>query len=182
MADDERLTEKAKYERIWADPGYRRNSPGLNVAPFAFDVLGLMPGDSLIDYGCGEGKAVDYFRRREIKAKGVDIVKLRPDVTEACLWDMPKMQADYAFSADVLEHLPEHRVPEVLQAIRDRTKREGFFTIATCDDVHGDRIGETLHLTVQPIEWWREVLGGIFTDVAIGQGDREWRYWAHVTV
>lgn len=182
MVDQVRLKERDKYARIWADTHYHQNSPGLNVAPMAFDVLGLMPGDSLIDYGCGQGKAVDYFRKRQIDAKGVDIVKLRPDVTEGCLWDLPRMQSHYAFSADVLEHIPEDKVRASLEGIRDRTRKEGFFTIATCDDVHGDRIGETLHLTVQPIEWWRDLLQDIYSDVAIGQGDREWRYWAHVIV
>jgi hypothetical protein len=45
--------------------------------------------------------------------------------------------------------------PKVLRNILASAEHV-FFNISTVDDVMGATIGETLHLTVKPIEWWVE--------------------------
>jgi 2-polyprenyl-3-methyl-5-hydroxy-6-metoxy-1,4-benzoquinol methylase len=177
MTDPIAAAERTKYERMWSQPEYRRNSPGLNAAPAAFHALAMRAGRSLTDYGCGEGRALDWFRGRGIHAKGVDIVALRPDVTEACLWDLPAGlgEADYAYCADVMEHLPEQHVPTVLRAIGDRTREAGYFTVATVPCKLGRRHGETLHLTVRPRVWWEARFREAWREVRCSTGDRDWR-------
>lgn len=170
-------SERAKYAKMWALPSYRTRSPGLAIAPLAYDLLGMGPGHTLIDYGCGEGKAVDWFRAQGVACVGVDLVPLRSDVVEACLWDLPEdMSAGYAFSADVLEHLPPERVMDALRGIRERTRHAAAFTVATVQDGHGPKVGEVLHLTVEPAEWWEERLREVWATVEHHPGEPAWRH------
>ena len=167
---------------MWRDPRYRVNSPGLNIAPFALEKLEAVAGDTIWDFGAGEGKAFDYFWSQKVEAGGIDIVSLRPDIWEACLWSLgPQFKpATFVFSADVLEHLPMDKVDAVIENIRRLSTKGAFVTVAEVDDVHGARIGETLHLTIKPPSWWDLRFRQQFSRIEQGQGDREWRYWFHL--
>jgi SAM-dependent methyltransferase len=170
--------ERRKYAKMWSKPQYRINSPGLNVAPAAAEWLWMEPGGSVIDYGCGEGKALDWFNANGYHATGVDIISLRPDVIEVCLWSLPETlsPSDYGFCADVMEHMPPERVDDVLAGIRARTRKAAFFSVANSECTVGKRHGETLHLTRQPVEWWAGKVRQYWPRVEVRQGDREWRY------
>lgn len=178
MFDADALEEQRKYRKMWATPDYRRNSPGLNLAPRALGLLGVYGGDSVRDYGCGVPHAVDYFRRMGLEASGVDLVALREDVVEACLWDLPSDMGPtkWAYCADVLEHLPESRVPAVLAGIRARTVSGAAFSVASTPCKCGRRFGEVLHLTVRPVEWWGERMAEHFRTVATHGADKPWRH------
>ena len=175
-------SERAKYQKMWALPSYRETSPGLNIASLALEKLGCQPGDDILDFGCGEGKVVDWFHSREINALGIDIVALRPDIIEGCLWDLPKdiVPAAFVFCASVLEPLQPEKIDAVLETIKEHADVAAFLTIATIGCIQGERHGETLHLTVKPIQWWEDKLKFLWPHVTIGQGDRKWRYWALV--
>ena len=171
--------EREKYRKMWSIKSYRETSPGLNVAPLALEKLGMRAGDSVLDFGCGEGLAIDWFEERDISAMGVDIVSLRPDIVEGCLWSLPEnlTPADFVFCADVLEHIPEEKVDAVLRAIFDHADQGAFMTVATIGCIHGIRHGEVLHLTVKPIEWWADKIQALWPKVEIGRGDKSWRFW-----
>jgi cyclopropane fatty-acyl-phospholipid synthase-like methyltransferase len=49
--------ERAKYQSIWAYPQYRMNSPGEAAVPRFLFHLPWAAGDTLIDLGCGTGRA-----------------------------------------------------------------------------------------------------------------------------
>lgn len=147
--------ERDKYERMWARSEYHICSPGELSAPDAMKVFG-QPG-TLIDFGCGDGKALRLFREAGYAAIGVDHVKLLPDTIQSCLWSLPAdlPVVDFGYCADVMEHIPPERVKDVLFGISSLVDR-AYFRIATVPDGMGRLIGETLHLTVQPAEWWLE--------------------------
>lgn len=179
VLDKTTATEKAKYERMWAVEAYSKNSPGLTIAPTALRELDLRSGDTLLDFGAGRGVAVDWFRERGIDATGIDLVPLRPDITEACLWNLPPIASvDYGFCADVMEHIPLDKVDDVLAGIRRLVTKGAFFQIATRPDRMGALIGETLHLTVQPKKWWVDKLREHFQVPVIGDGAVDWQFWA----
>ena len=154
--------ERAKYERIWNMPKYREFSPGEELVDEAIDRLGMNKGSSVIDYGCGTGRPAFKFQLRGMQVRGVDHADncmdegLNIPFVNACLWQLPILASDYAFCTDVMEHLPEDKVADVFQGIAVRTNIGGFFQIFTKPDGFGQHIGEPLHLTVRPPEWWEE--------------------------
>ena len=157
----ETLTEQQKYERMWAFPGYRTHSPG-EASAQAFLEFGLEPGASLLDIGCGTGRAGVKF-----KAAGLDVTLM--DFTDNSrdyqAMTLPFLQHDitqpfpvkarYGYCTDVMEHIPTPDVPRVLRNILHATAT-CFFQISTVPDAMGALINQDLHLTVQPMAWWRE--------------------------
>lgn len=159
-------TERAKYRRIWATGQYGA-SPGLVMAPVAMQWATELGCRSLTDWGCGDGQAMRYFRKSgNLDVHGIDLVDVAPtglSVVVAPISDPGELPAtDFAFSADVLEHLHPGEVGPSLEAIRLRTSIGGFFQIATRPDMCGELIGEPLHLTVRPADWWRSLVGEYF--------------------
>jgi len=157
------LLEREKYEKVWADDRYRRHSPGEGLVQIAFEELEMALGGSLIDYGCGTGRALIHFRDWGLEVTGVDIAANCMEAwlpfVRACLWELPPVSSDWAYCTDVMEHIPENRVDDVLHGIRSRTAKGAFFQIAMRPDASGPLIiGEQLHLTIKPIEWWKRRL------------------------
>lgn len=168
MLDHLAVAERRKYEKMWNLPEYQRWSPGKEIAPRALEVLKPEPGSVIADFGCGAGQAVKYFEKQGFEAYGIDHVPMYGKAKIACLWDLPSMSADYGFCADVMEHIPTHRVEDVLRGIRRTIKKSVFFQIATRPDTMGSLIGEKLHMTVQPMPWWCARLSMIFAGVKTG--------------
>lgn len=152
--------EREKYEKVWTFPKYRDWSPGESLVCDAVMSLNMKPGESVIDYGCGTGRALKLFQEMDIKVTGIDHAAncLETDVPfiQSCLWDLPDIESDYAFCTDVMEHIPEEKVSDVLNGIKERC-RAAYFQICLTKDGFGPLIlGEPLHLTVQPVEWWAQ--------------------------
>jgi len=158
--------ERIKYQRMWTEvPGYRTNSPGERLVDTFLSLAQWGKGDELIDCGSGTGRAA-----KKLSEAGLDVTMLdiTPDATdpdinlpfvEACLWDMPDLLAwtiDWVYCCDVLEHIPTEHVDAVLDNLATMTGYGAFLQIALFNDGFGQMIGETLHLTVKPTEWWME--------------------------
>ena len=75
---------------------------------------------------------------------------LRHDLSEPL-----HLQADAGFCVDMMEHIPTHQVNDVLTNIFNVVNR-CYFNVDSRPDSFGKTIGETLHLTVQPWEWWAD--------------------------
>jgi hypothetical protein len=164
--------EREKYEKVWTFAAYRDWSPGEGLVNEAIAALGMRPGEKVIDYGCGPGRATDLFARLGFRALGVDHaancldVGVMAPLILACLWDLPPLSSEWAFCCDVMEHIPEEKVDAVLAGIRARAERGAFFQICLEKDGAGPHLlGEPLHLTVKPAEWWLEKLRGLWGSV-----------------
>jgi len=165
--------EKAKYRKVWEHEQYRRSSPGEALVDNAIESLGIKPGDSVIDFGCGTGRAAKKFMDYGVNVTGVDIAdncldgNVNINFVLACLWSPEcDLRADYGFCADVMEHIPESRVDRSLQTIHESTDAV-FFQIATRHDVMGRLIGEPLHMTVKDEDWWYTKLNEFWHSVHI---------------
>lgn len=126
------------------------------------------PGSSITDWGCGTGLVADHLHHHGFDVRCVDIASNAYTgalpIVEACLWDLPDdMPAtDYGFCADVMEHIPTKHVIETFQNIESKTRKSCYFQIALFHDGMGRLIGETLHLSVFPAEWWKGIIAGVF--------------------
>lgn len=145
-------SEKQKYEEIWAAGSYRSQS----ARPFALYLKNYVKGRCL-DIGCGDGVTMRTLNKdRHIHCHGVDIttdqLKDKTFIYTAPAWDMlfPKNEFDFTFSTDVLEHLPPDKIEQTIYEIARVTRLKTIHQIATF------KMGNE-HLTVQPIEWWRQM-------------------------
>lgn len=154
--------ERRKYEKIWAVRDYHRYSPGEGLA--AAFVRACQPhiGDTVIDLGCGTGRAGQNLAQAGLSVFLLDFVNAvdaeisLPFVT-CCLWEpcfADGVQFDWIFCADVLEHIPPERVDATLATMARLTRKGGILQIAMFADGFGRRIGERLHLTVEDKSFW----------------------------
>lgn len=163
-------SERKKYEAMWSLPVYRKVAPGLESVDEAVELLGAQPGESIADFGCGTGRCVSAFIAKKLDGIGVDIASnaLEESVpfVLASLWDAALLPSvDYGFSCDVLEHIPTAKVDETLAAIHGAVRKGCYLNIDTIPDSMGVLIGQTLHETVRPGEWWEAKLKAVWPSV-----------------
>lgn len=167
--------EREKYARIWSHKEYHSNSPGERLVPYFAQHVPFIKGESLIDLGCGTGRAgrllsqqglnVFLFDHVEALDTGVDLPFI-----EGNLWNIPALiQFDWFYCCDVLEHIPTEKVDAVLDNIAALTTRGGFFQIALFPD---EWFGEVLHLTVESQGWWMQKLAARWKRVAIDSPEK----------
>lgn len=153
--------EAEKYRQIWAIPGYRNHSPGELLVDEAMSHF--QPKGKVIDFGCGSGRALKKFSELGYETLGVDITptcidaELNIPLCISPLWNMPDLEGDFGFCTDVLEHLPTEHLDESLFNIKKSVNRV-YFQISTVPDKFGNAIGDILHLTVKPMDWWLDKL------------------------
>jgi len=157
--------EKDKYENAWNLESYRNFSPGLYFSDLFIKIAKPQEGDSLVDYGCGSGKALKKFRDMGLDVMGVDLADNALDddakdikFVQSNLWTpLQGWPKDFGYCTDVMEHLP----PEyTMLAVHNMTRKvdKMFFSISLVDDEFGKVLGSPLHLTVRPFQWWRDRL------------------------
>jgi SAM-dependent methyltransferase len=161
--------EQRKYEKMWEIDDYRKISPGEQSAHKFLEVCNMPKNAECIDFGCGTGRGglmialfgqaivtlVD-FAENALDEDVVEITKTQPDRLKWVQADLTKrlpVTAPYGYCTDVMEHLPPEEVDDAIRCMM-MAANHIFFQISTVDDVMGERIGEKLHLTVKPYEWW----------------------------
>jgi SAM-dependent methyltransferase len=165
--------ERTKYERMWEFPEYRKNAPGERLVDDAIKKMAMKSG-TVIDFGCGTGRAAQAFADKGFAVAAIDIAENCLDegvdipVFVQCLWEPIGLSGDYGFCTDVMEHIPPEKVDDVLENIACAVDR-CYFQIATFKDGMGRLIGDTLHLTVKPAGWWKDRLESHFDSVDVEQ-------------
>lgn len=161
--------EAVKYLDMWDVKDYRSYSPGLEAAPLALHIMAPEKGSSFIDFGVGSGKAAKALQMAGFKVLGVDIAANCLDsgnFIPLCicpLWAIPEnVKADYGYCTDVMEHIPTSKVEDVLSNISRCVEKKTFFQIDLVNDSFGQVIGDVLHLTVKPADWWLQKLEKFF--------------------
>lgn len=155
-------TEQEKYCQMWERAEYRAFSPGEAAVPKFLSLVDVRDR-SLIDFGCGTGRAgvrladagasvvlVDFTNNsRDESARSLPFE--RHDLTKPL-----KQSAEYGFCTDVMEHIPTGDVALVVQNVMAAAATV-FFQISTVPDSMGALIGQPLHLTVRPHQWWQDL-------------------------
>lgn len=158
-------TELAKYQKMWARPEYRKWSPGQNAVGTFLTHCKWRVRDTVVDLGCGTGRAGAVLADHGLQPTLLDFCyeaieqPTKLPIIVANLWELPIWpQYDWVFCVDVLEHIPEEKMDDVLRGIGMLMRRGGYLQIAMFEDGCGSAIGEKLHMTVRPLEWWIEVV------------------------
>lgn len=177
------LREIAKYNAIWATERYGRSSPGERIATRFKRLSKARPGAYIIDLGAGAGEGAKRLQVMGYRVAALDIVeeqfRFRGEMPffHQPLWrEIPwatdkrciRRKWTYGYCCDVMEHIPPDRVREVLRCIR-ASCIWAFFSISHEPDVFGRAVGQPLHLTVKPFEWWLEEIKEVFDAVEDGR-------------
>ena len=150
--------EKGKYDFIWDSIDYSSKYEGKQ------ELAEIMHG-KVLDVGCGDGTFVYYLTNQkhideahgcDITIKGVERTRLKDmNFNECPAWDLPYEDNyfDFVTSCDVLEHIPPDKLDKAISELK-RVGKAQVHVIATFKDHR--YFGYKVHLSVHPIEWWRE--------------------------
>lgn len=168
--------EQTKYRDAFSEAWYRNKCHGLTAW---HDYRDVFPRTirSAVDLGTGTGRLVEAWLAEGIDGHGVDCVveiavdrvlqDAHPERYEtAPLWDYhPGRVFDFGMSADVMEHIPDPKIDEVL-ACTAACCRVVFFQIA---NFRSEVKGHDLHPSQHPASWWRDriasAMGGTLTTI-----------------
>jgi hypothetical protein len=109
----------------------------------------LLHPQSIIDYGCGQSMLIDrldlgYPLRLERYDPAIPAYALKP-----------KLKADLLINIDVLEHIEESDIDDVLAEMRALC-RDALIIVDTAPAKRVLADGRNLHVTLRPHDWWRE--------------------------
>lgn len=160
--------EREKYNEMWQVPAYATFSPGASYVDLFLDMAQPAPAASIVDLGCGTGRAGVALRERGYAVTLCDLTRTGlvedarglPFVT-ACMWNdlaQPVGFADWVYCCDVMEHVPTEYTMLAITRMLAIARKGVFLSICTEHDTWGTWIGQTLHQTVRPFTWWRDRL------------------------
>jgi hypothetical protein len=109
----------------------------------------LLHPQSIIDYGCGQSMLIDrldlgYPLRLERYDPAIPAYALKP-----------KLKADLLINIDVLEHIEESDIDDVLAEMRALC-RDALIIVDTAPAKRVLADGRNLHVTLKPHDWWLE--------------------------
>lgn len=163
------LSERDKYRLMWQFDGYRQFSPGEAVVSTFLDVA--KPQGLIADFGCGTGKASMALHKAGFDVFLIDFADNCRDDEARDLpfleWDLSlpiPVRAPFGLCTDVMEHIPTDDVHTVVRNIMNSASKV-FFQISTVVDAFGDVIGQRLHRTVKPHDWWTDMFQSLDLEI-----------------
>lgn len=168
-------SERLKYEKVYQFPGYGALGHGLKLAHYMID---RAKGRGILgDFGCGRGGSFPPYLAAGFTILPIDhVAALAPTwlghpnvlpLVKANLWQGPLPAVDYGLCTDVMEHIPEPHVAETVSTIAGAVKHGCLWSVCHVPDVWGKRIGDRLHMTVQPHAWWHAVFAKAWKTVEV---------------
>jgi len=106
---------------------------------------------TLLDFGCGKA---DYENNKIHNRWFHNILPERYDFAIPKWSKMPKGTFDGVFSVDVMEHIPEEEVDDVLKTHFEKANKFVFLGISTQLANQILPNGENAHCTVEDQDWW----------------------------
>nr|VFK56140.1 MAG: Methyltransferase domain-containing protein [Candidatus Kentron sp. TUN]VFK59371.1 MAG: Methyltransferase domain-containing protein [Candidatus Kentron sp. TUN]VFK62330.1 MAG: Methyltransferase domain-containing protein [Candidatus Kentron sp. TUN] len=110
---------------------------------------------SILDYGCGQSSLIDHLDYRQ----GVALYRYDPAIPDIAT--LPVEHVDLIINTDVLEHILESDIPDVLAHIASIADNAIF----SIDMTESEQIlpnGSNAHCTVKGQEWWERMLADYF--------------------
>jgi 2-polyprenyl-3-methyl-5-hydroxy-6-metoxy-1,4-benzoquinol methylase len=111
---------------------------------------------SVLDFGCGKAECWSVYNLNKLW-----------DIDKFALYDpgvekfsvLPDKAYDLTICIDVLEHIPENLLDEVLEQMMSRTNKILYCTISTRLANKKLPNRNNAHATVKPAEWWIQKFG-----------------------
>ena len=106
-------------------------------------------GGSVLDYGCGKARGWNEMKREleypllSLYDPGFEPYKNKPDT-----------KSDLVICTDVLEHIPEDELPDLIREIASFANKGVFFGVSTRESKKPLPDGRNAHLTVRSVTWW----------------------------
>lgn len=129
---------------------------GYSIVKHVYDIGNLIKDsniETVIDYGCGKARAWKQYNLEALW-----------ELRETYLYDpgvafydtKPICARDLVICTDVMEHIPEHLVDDVLADICSLANKAVFFNISTRPSTKILVDGSNAHATVKPQRWWQQ--------------------------
>ena len=152
---------KSAYQVLHEDKNHFR---GYSLKQYLPEISALIRDSNIktvLDYGCGKAELHDAHRLKPLwKLELLD--KYDPGVVEWCT--PPTRSYDLVVCTDVLEHIEEEDLDQILRHIYSLTNKVLFASISTRPASKKLPDGTNAHKTIQPDRWWKDKLNEIFHD------------------
>jgi hypothetical protein len=146
------------YQTHLRRPDYFRGNSLVGYISEIKDLIDHSNIKTCIDYGCGQANAWSFHNLQQLF--GLEkIILFDPGVQQYST--QPTEQADLVLSIDVLEHVPEKFVDEVLTDICSFAKKAVFLNISTRPASKKLVDGTNAHATVKPKQWWQDKINSM---------------------
>ena len=131
-------------------------SSAIGYLPELCLVIDFLQPKTVLDFGCGKASLIKALVHRypNIEFYGYDPAIPGRDV-------LPIEKADLVINTDVLEHIPEEILPDVVQKIASISEN-CFFELHHALAFQILPNGENAHCTVKPLQWYYELLSKYF--------------------
>jgi len=139
------LCEEMHKEKPWGTKGYRY------IDDF-YPHVKRLGCQTLLDYGCGRATIKEH------------LAEVNPEITVYCYdpcvpeYDLLPDSAHFVVCTDVMEHVEEQYVANVLEHICTLTERGAYFAIALTKAKRDLPDGTNAHITIKSAFWWIEQL------------------------
>lgn len=136
-------------------------------------------GITVLDYGCGKAWHVGNkrlpiaWREKSVFNSLSGLIQCwwlyDPAVKAYSIKPPVGLQFDVITCADVIEHIPEECLDDVLREIASYLKPDGVALFSTCTALakHSFPDGENLHCTIKSFKGWYNFLGKYFDDYLV---------------
>jgi SAM-dependent methyltransferase len=144
-----------EYRRLHGEGKFPGRSM-LQYVPQIADLVAKYKSKTILDYGCGEGRQWSHERAQNVI--GCDIPTLYDPGTAA--WSArPSGKFDGVICTDVMEHVPEEELQDVVEDIADFAEQWAFISVC-CRPSKLMRFqdGTNIHVTIHPFSWWKEFM------------------------
>jgi hypothetical protein len=114
------------------------------------DVINRLEISHVLDYGCGSRLSLV----EGLKGKVNHAFKYQPYDPCVPVHSSPPVPAELVVCLDVLEHIEEDCIEDVLDHLEELTEAFGFFSIDTGPASKFMSDGRNAHVLQRPVEWW----------------------------
>jgi len=162
-----------QYKKYHQDPSKYTGDSFAKELPYIQTLMKEVKPKTILDFGCGKGNqyrppynfhlALPKFEKLVMYDPAVPSFEKRPD----------KENFDLIYSTDVMEHIPEHDIPNVFDFIFSHAKCV-YLAIHTGPACAKLPNGENAHCTQKSIDWWEEKIKpyDVYTHLRCYGGDK----------